>query len=304
MSKVVSIQKYVWFLDTIRRARHITLEEISEEWRNCSLNTTGEGIPRTTFNRMRDKVLEEFGVLIACKKIGSQWYYYIDDEGELEAGHLQQWLMDTLSIGNLLSSSKKLHNRILLDEIPVGGKILSELIKAMEKGVCVYFEYRHFGTDNKKNVQGAPYCLKAFRRRWYEVMLTPDHAEPAVYSLDRILRLSLTKTTFTLPEDFDGKAFFKDSFGVFASKEFRTQFITIKVQGMQRDYIRSLPLHHSQEEIEQHEDWSIFRYFLRPTFDFRQEILSHGASMEVLKPLSFREEIRNEVKRQAKNYES
>lgn len=302
MSKVVSIQKYVWLLDTIRRAKFITLDEIGKEWMNCSLNTTGDGIARATFNRLRNRILEEFGVLIACKKIGHQWYYYIDDEGELEASNLQQWLMDTLSIGNLLSSSKKLHNRILLDEIPVGGEILTELIKAMEQGVKVNFEYRHFGKENIKSVLGAPFCLKAFRRRWYVVMQTPDHTDLAVYSLDRILRLSLTKTPFSLPDDFDSNLFFKDSFGVYASKEFKAQMITIKVKGVQRDYIRALPLHHSQEEIERHTDWSLFRYFLRPTFDFRQEILSHGENMEVIMPQAFRQDICNEIKKQAKNY--
>lgn len=302
MSRAISIQKYVWLLDTIKRARFITLEEIEEGWKNCSLNTIGEGISRTTLYRMRDRILEQFGVLIGCKRIGSQWCYYIDDEGELGASDLQQWLMDTLSIGNLLSSSQKLHNRILLDEIPVGGRILTELIKAMENGVKVNFEYRHFGSDKIKSVQGAPYCLKAFRRRWYVVMQTSDHADPAVYSLDRIQDLSLTNTAFNLPDDFNGKMFFKDSFGVFASKEFKSQRILIKVKGIQRDYIRALPLHHSQEEIERHPDWSIFRYFLRPTFDFRQEILSHGESMEVLQPQSLRQEICQEIVKQAQNY--
>ena len=302
MSRVISIQKYVWLLDTIRRARFITLEELSEEWRNSSLNTTFEGIPRTTFNRLRDKVLQEFGVFIACKKVGARWCYYIDEEGELESSSLQQWLMDTLSIGNLLSSSKKLHNRILMDEIPVGGKILSELIKAMEKGVRVNFVYRHFGKEKMKSVEGVPYCLKAFRRRWYVVMDTPDHSEPAVYSLDRIVKLNLTNKNFVMPEDFDGKQFFSNSFGVFASKEFKAQPVRIKVQGIQRDYIRALPLHHSQEEIEVHEDWSIFRYYLRPTFDFRQEILSHGSSMEVLAPQLLREEIKNEVLKLSADY--
>lgn len=304
MSKVISIQKFVWLIDTIRRARYITLEDISEEWRNCSLNETGEGIPRTTFNRFRQKIELEFGVYIGCKKIGSEWLYYIEEEYELESNNLHQWLMDTLSIGNLLSSSKKLHSRILMDEIPVGGQVLSELIKAMEKGLKVNFVYRHFGRESSKAVEGAPYCLKAFRRRWYVVMQTPDHEDPAVYSLDRILKLSLTKTAFTLPDDFDGQHFFKDSFGVFASKEFKAQFIKIKVMGLQRDYIRALPLHHSQEEIERHSGWSVFRFYLRPTFDFRQEVLSHGASMEVLQPESFRKEIEHEISLLSKAYDT
>ena len=55
--------------------------------------------------------------------------------------------------------------------------------------------------------------------------------------------------------------------------------------------MRTLPLHPSQEEIERTEDYSIFTYFLRPTFDFIQELLSLGITAEVLSPKKLRKEI-------------
>lgn len=44
--------------------------------------------------------------------------------------------------------------------------------------------------------------------------------------------------------------------------------IKLKVYGSQRYYLRTLPLHHSQVEMERHEDWSLFSLRLRPTLDF------------------------------------
>ena len=61
-------------------------------------------------------------------------------------------------------------------------------------------------------------------------------------------------------------------------------------------------LHESQEEIVKNEEYSIFKYYIRPTFDFIQEILLNGERMEVLEPLSLREEIAGIINRMNSKY--
>ena len=56
-------------------------------------------------------------------------------------------------------------------------------------------------------------------------------------------------------------------------------------------------MHESQKEIEMNDDYSIFTYYLRPTYDFIQELLRNGADMEVLEPQSLRDEVSNIVQR-------
>ena len=43
--------------------------------------------------------------------------------------------------------------------------------------------------------------------------------------------------------------------------------------------------------METEQDYSVFRYYLSPTYDFLQEILSHGCEVEVLSPRHFRQEV-------------
>jgi len=43
--------------------------------------------------------------------------------------------------------------------------------------------------------------------------------------------------------------------------------------------------------MESTKDYSIFTLFLKPTYDFRQTILSFGDDAEVLSPIEFRKEI-------------
>ena len=66
--------------------------------------------------------------------------------------------------------------------------------------------------------------------------------------------------------------------------------------------IRDLRLHESQEETERNEEYSIFTFHLRPTFDFQQEILWNGEDVEVLEPLRLRKEIARKIKRMWNKY--
>ena len=63
----------------------------------------------------------------------------------------------------------------------------------------------------------------------------------------------------------------------------------------QANYFRSAPKHHSQKEIEPIDGWPAFTYHLAPTYDFKQEMLSHGAFVEVLSPDWFRNDISEDI---------
>ncbi|MBQ8521991.1 MAG: WYL domain-containing protein, partial [Bacteroides sp.] len=69
------------------------------------------------------------------------------------------------------------------------------------------------------------------------------------------------------------------------------------------DYLRTLPLHHSQHEVKRTPRYADFEYYIRPTFDFRQELLSQGDEVEVLRPASFRKEMQEMLSRMLGRYE-
>ena len=66
--------------------------------------------------------------------------------------------------------------------------------------------------------------------------------------------------------------------------------------------MQSLPLHHSQQESEINENDSIFSYYLSPTFDFMQELLSLGNKIEVISPDWLRKEVYDVMKNGCKMY--
>lgn len=64
------IRRYVWLIDTIRRAGNITLEEINQKWmEERSLRLESEGyIPERTFHRHRLAIADIFGIDIQCNR--------------------------------------------------------------------------------------------------------------------------------------------------------------------------------------------------------------------------------------------
>ena len=108
--------------------------------------------------------------------------------------------------------------------------------------------------------------------------------------------------TFEMPNDWTAKEFFDGCFGIIADKSIKIQTVKLKVSVGQANYIRNLQLHESQKEIERNKAYSIFTFYLRPEFDFQQEILWNGEDMEVLEPLWLRKEIAEKIKRMWNKY--
>ena len=120
---------------------------------------------------------------------------------------------------------------------------------------------------------------------------------------DRIHGLHTTDETFELPKDWKAEDYFENCFGIIADQRIEPQDVKLKVSAGQANYIRDLEIHESQEEIEQNEEYSIFKCHLRPSFDFIQEIQWNGEDMEVLEPLSLRKEIAGIIGRMNKKYQ-
>ena len=123
-----------------------------------------------------------------------------------------------------------------------------------------------------------------------------------IYALDRIMDLQLTDETFKYPKKFSPENYFTGCFGIIHDDETEVETVKLKVNTDQSNYLRSLPLHHSQEEIETNDDYSIFTLRVRPTFDFQQELLKNGDTIEVLEPLWLRKEMAATIKRMFNKY--
>lgn len=295
------IRKYIWLIDTINQAGYegITFARIAEKWKSNILLSKGSEYAWRTFMNHKDDVYELFGIQIECRK--SDNTYHIADRSELkDAAGFKRWVFDALSLSNQLSESSALRDRVLLEDNPSGQEFVAAILEAMRNNKMVTFSYKPFWVaegrvSNLYHVE--PYALKYFRRRWYLLGKYGDNPL-RVYALDRMLDIDIEFEDFTLPADFDAEDFFNSCFGIIVGDE-EPQLIQLKVDAFQANYLHSLPLHHSQKVVEQTKEYTIFSYFLRITYDLRQELLALGDTVEVLYPKELRKTMATICKKMA-----
>ncbi|MBQ0085724.1 MAG: WYL domain-containing protein [Prevotella sp.] len=314
------INKYVWLVETIYRAHKISFEDINRKWLDNEDFSEGVELPLRTFHKWRIAVEEIFGLIIENEKRG-EYRYYIENEDAITRGGIRSWMFNTISTSNILWENRSLSDRILLEDIPSGREYLQPIIDAMKKNQLIHFTYYNYWRGDYRQHCIEPYCVKLFRQRWYVVGKELDatdnkpRAEMSllnlcrgatdeeqssnvihVYSLDRMSKFSKSEQTFKYPTDFDGENFFKGCYGIIAGDGTNLEHVALKVSAGQANYMRDLPMHQSQREIEQNDKYSIFELNIRPTFDFQQEILWNGEDIEVLEPMWLRKEIAGKIK--------
>ena len=246
-----------------------------------------------------------FGINITNENRG-EYRYYIENIEDISKNGLRSWLYNTFCVSNALANSQSIKDRIILEYVPSGQNYLQPIIEAMKENRVLNITYHSYWKDEENNFDVQPYCVKLFRQRWYLVARSTYSyyydKGPRIYSLDRIHDLYTTDETFELPKNWNAEDFFDSCFGIIADQRFEPQKVKLKVSAGQANYIRDLMLHETQEEIEKNDEYSIFTYYLRPSYDFIQEILWHGADVEVLEPLSLRQDIANIVEQLHKKY--
>ena len=292
MKSYALFQEYIWLVNTIHHFGRLTLEEINRRWLDTEMS---EGIPiaRSTFNRHRDAILDMFGIIIECdRKDGFRYYIY--NEEVLEEDTIQNWMLSTLSVNSILSESKAVQNRILLESIPSDGENLHKFIDAMKRGVRIRVSYRRYGADaSNSSMRLDPYFVKLFNRRWYGLVKFPEPTGNLfTLAFDRIVSLEVTDEKYDYDKDFDPVGWLKDSYGIVRNLEVPVERVIIRAFGREVNYLRDLPLHHSQHEVASTGEYSDFEMTLSPTADFYSPLLARGSAIKILEPQWLAEEIK------------
>ena len=240
--------RYVWMIDTINRAGHISLQDLSRKWERSSINDDGEPLAERTFHNHRIAIEDTFGIEIKCdRSLG----YYISNEDDIESGSIRQWLLESLSLSNMLNETKDMRDRILFEEIPSSKKLLSVIVNAMRDGKAVEMTYKSFWRDEQNTFLAHPWCLKLFKQRWYVLAFSEDRKEPRIYALDnRMINIVPTKKAIKKPSKFNASEYFSNFFGIIVGREYKPERILLKVDAYQVNYFNSLPLHPSQKLVE------------------------------------------------------
>ena len=163
---MTQLQKYIWLIETIRRAGKISHKVLSDRWeRNKDLSDC-RPLHRATFNRWRDAVFDQFGIMIDCQKTGG-YLYYISNPEEIDEDRLKKWMLDTFAVGDMIRENLSMKDRVLINEIPSGREHLSTILKAMKENRVLSITYRPFRKQHSYTFPIEPYCVKLFETTTY-----------------------------------------------------------------------------------------------------------------------------------------
>jgi predicted DNA-binding transcriptional regulator YafY len=298
MSKRESISRYNLIIKKLRKTPS-TFEEIANYLlRESELQSYNFNTSKRTFQRDLDDIRSLFNIDIQYDF--SRKCYYINEEEQPE---VNDRILEAFDTFNALNISDRLSKYIHFEKRrPKGTENLYGLLHAIKNRFQIKFFYQKFGNELGEIRIGEPYALKEFKNRWY--VIVKDHKDERIktYALDRLTELDITNKTFNYPKGYDILASFKYCFGIIGADDRQKEEVILSFERHQGKYIKSLPLHESQQVLKDNEDELQVKLELCITFDFIMELLSYGESVKVLKPKSLIKEIKTAYQNALKQY--
>lgn len=302
------LKRYLWLVDTLRKfPEGLTLAEINDQWSASGLyRDCGEAeIDRRTFYNHRIAISEQFGIEIETIKAGPYSRYKIDRD-TLNHNQTIDWLLSTIATENLITQSRNLSDKILLEPADKGAVHLNVITESLKSNCILELNYQsfHIGSPVHKSLFIEPLALKMFKRRWYLLGRKFDTGDLRLYALDRIADCQLTDKHFDYHTDFKPEEYFSNYFGVSTDGyTFAPCRVVLRAYHELPRYLESQPPHPSQEIAAVGDNYTDFSYYLTPAFDFVQEILLHCDQLEVISPRSLRQRVAKILKKSAGFYE-
>ena len=322
------VKFYSWLIGLLDR-KHLTFEEIANEWRDANANQDEDELDKRTFHRYRENIQSQFGITVECNKSDGYRYYLKRDP--VENDDVTEWMLSSLRLASL-GDMLKFHNKVMLDTPPYNTEYLDDILAAIDKQYLLKFKYvSGFGAESDIVLQ--PAFVRYFKQRWYVIGVKSEerrvknssaevdgdadlNADVDEKKLVRCLpfdRISFLKLIcekhplsakmkkFLTPENY-----YEDCFGIYRMEDVPVEKIRIRAFYPEYNYIEEAPLHESQQKVKESKDGMYREYTLtiRPSRDFLQELLWHGRNLIVLKPESLRQEMIGILKDMTMSYET
>jgi predicted DNA-binding transcriptional regulator YafY len=297
MSKRESILRYNLIINKLRR-KPASFKEIyhylDEQGRMEEYNLT---ISERTFIRDRDDIRAIYKIDIQYDP--SQKVYYIEYDENSEVHNRLLEAFDTLNVFNLssnLSSAVHFEKRR-----PAGTENLYGMVHAIKNNLVVKFDYHKFYEETSTQRIVHAIALKEYKHRWYLMAIEEDNDVVKSFGLDRISKLEISNQKASLKSDVDIEEKYKHSFGIICNDGQEPEEVVISFTPFQGQYIKSMPLHHSQEVLKDNDQECKIKLNIHITHDFIMEIQSMSDRLKVVEPAWLRDELRERLERAVSN---
>ena len=299
MSTKESLLRYIHIINKLRKAP-ATFDEIDHFLsEHSALQDYKFNVSKRQFQRDLKDISSIFEIDVSYDF--SRQVYFINEE---EYSEISQRRMEAFDTFNTLKIGENTSRHIFLEKRrPQGTENLFGLLHAIKQYIRIEFNYHKYWEDQPAIRTVEPLALKEFKNRWY--VLAKDLKDNRIksFALDRLSSLEILKKRFTPPENFDVNSYYKHCFGIISPDEDQqVQEVILSFDPYQGKYIKSLPLHESQEILIDNEKELQIRLSIFITYDLLMEILSFGGYVKIIQPDSLIAELKSTFKKALKQY--
>ncbi len=305
MSKRGYISRYLLILKKLKAKPYSTYEDLQSyienqlDYLQMQDDTLNIGFSKRTLQRDLKEIRNVFGIDIEYSK--SQKGYFISQD-EAENMNFQR-MIEAFDMFNSLNLAQDLRPFVHLENRrPQGTENLYGLLHAIKNRLQIKFTYQKFWDETSTLRLVEPYALKEFKNRWY--IIAKDYKDNHIksFALDRLTNLEITKQHYQYPDNYDIEQSYRYSFGVISPNSSVPQDIILSFSPFQGKYIKTLPLHKTQEVLVDNDEETKIKLKLYLTHDLFMELLSFGDDMKVIEPKSLANDIKEAHKNAYKQY--
>lgn len=159
--------------------------------------------------------------------------------------------------------------------------LITELLECIANQKIIEVQYKRHNKAPKKHLI-KPLLLKEDKLLWYLIGINIKYDSFITFGLDRIISFNDTNEVFK-KIDFKSEDYFKHSFGVTVTDEEPIE-VVISFNPTQGHYLKTLPIHNSQEVVEDSDENFIIKIRVKPSYEFYSKILSYGSDAKIISP--------------------
>ena len=305
MSKRGYISRYLLILKKLKAKPYSTYEDLESyierqfDYMQMQDDKLSIGFSKRTLQRDIREIHNLFGIDIEYSK--SNKGYFIS-QSESENMNFQR-MMEAFDMFNSLNLAQDLTPFIHMEKRrPQGTENLYGLLHAIKNRFQIKFTYQKFWEEEMSQRLVDPYALKEFKNRWYIMAKdsTDDHIKS--FALDRLTNLDITRQKFLYPDNYNIEKIYRYCFGIISPNNTEPQDIILSFDPLQGKYIKTLPLHETQEVLVDNDEEIKIKLKLCLTHDLLMELLSYGDTMKVIASESLAKQIKEAHEKAFRQY--
>jgi predicted DNA-binding transcriptional regulator YafY len=191
------------------------------------------------------------------------------------------------------------------NDLLTGLEWLDILHKAIVNKTPLLLQYQSFKARTAGDFVFYPYLLKEYRNRWFLLGMKHKTNELLTLALDRIVDVTpQPEKPFKELPGFHPQEYFKSIVGVTRNAGHRPVRVVFDASHSQAPYIKTKPIHHSQQVLEEGRGFTRFSLELILNYELERELMGFGEGVKVISPASLVTRIKKRIEMMRRQYQN